>query len=392
MLWPVLALIPLSFLLAWPLTLIVIRLSQRVGALDSAGARGHSKILRNVPNTGGIAVFLAIAVPMLVGLLAITLASDSLIAIVPGLETHVERLHGEDGSLGTVLIGFGLLGGMLLMHIIGLIDDRASLGALPKLGVQIAVAATLAIWCEVRLLELLGPVPSVLITIAWIVVVTNAINFMDNMDGLAGGVSAIVASFLLTATIINGQWFIAAALALLIGALLGFLWFNLPPARVFMGDGGSLVVGFLLAVLTTRTTFFHGDLGGSWYGVFMPLIMLAIPIYDFTTVTLIRLGQGKSPFVGDQQHFSHRLVQRGLSTTSAVVIIWCFTAVTAIGGISLGYLETWQAALVFTQTGLILLTLALLEWAGHRGMGDRSAGRPAATSTQPLQDDVTRGT
>jgi UDP-GlcNAc:undecaprenyl-phosphate GlcNAc-1-phosphate transferase len=170
----------------------------------------------------------------------------------------------------------------------------------------------------------------------------------------------------LIATILNAQWFIAGTLALLIGSLVGFLVFNYPPAKVFMGDGGSLVVGFVLAILTARTTYFDPNdpdfaLGGGWYGVFMPLIVLAIPLYDFLSVTLIRIGQGKSPFVGDQQHFSHRLVQRGLSKRAAVLVIWAATAVTGIGGIALGSLRGWQAILVGVQTVAMLLIIWLME-------------------------------
>jgi UDP-GlcNAc:undecaprenyl-phosphate GlcNAc-1-phosphate transferase len=181
-------------------------------------------------------------------------------------------------------------------------------------------------------------------------------------------VSAIAAALFMAACLVNGQWFIAATLALTIGGLAGFLVFNFPPARIFMGDGGSLMIGFLLAVLTARTTFLHADLGGGWYGVFMPPIVLAIPLYDLVSVTLIRLRQGQSPFVGDQQHFSHRLVQRGLSRRGAVAVIWSATAVTGIGGVFLGHLEAWQAILVGVQTVLVLLMLALLEHASRHAV------------------------
>jgi UDP-GlcNAc:undecaprenyl-phosphate GlcNAc-1-phosphate transferase len=259
---------------------------------------------------------------------------------------------------------------------VGVIDDRRSLGAMPKLLVQAATAFVIAALFDVRLLTLLetsyglGPWPSVIITVLWIVVVTNAINFMDNMDGLAGGVSAIAASLFMAACLVNRQWFIAATLALLVGALIGFLVFNFPPAKIFMGDGGSLVIGFILAILTARTTYYAPDdpypgqaMGTAWYGVFMPLVVLAVPLYDFVTVTAIRLRQGRSPFVGDQQHFSHRLVQRGMSKRGAVVVIWAATAVTGIGGIALGSLRPWQAALVGVQTLAVLAMIWLLEHA-----------------------------
>ena len=199
----------------------------------------------------------------------------------------------------------------------------------------------------------------------------SAINFIDNMDGLSGGVAAIAASCFLAATLVNGQWFIAVMLALLVGALLGFLVFNFPRradggGTVFMGDGGSLVVGLLLAFLTVRTTYIHPATetapgSGAWYAVLMPLVVLAVPLYDFASVVIIRLRQGRSPFMGDLQHLSHRLVRRGLSRRDAVITIYGLTGITSIGGIALGSLAPYQAVLVGVQTVLVLLVLALYE-------------------------------
>jgi UDP-GlcNAc:undecaprenyl-phosphate GlcNAc-1-phosphate transferase len=330
-----------------------------------------------VPNTGGVAIFIGVVVPMLAGaaLLATfdpgSLGLDWLFRAAPGLEAH---LPGIRQQLPDLLV---LLGALLVLHLMGLIDDRKPLRATPKLLIMLALAAGVSIFTGSRLLTLVdphvgGPWLSYLITILWIVVITNAFNFLDNMDGLSGGVGTIASTFFLIAALVNGQWFIAACLALLLGSLLGFLWFNFPwrgPATIFMGDAGSLVVGFLLAFLTVRTTYVSpGDtgIGSGWYGVFMPLVVLAIPLYDFTSVTIIRLSQGKSPFVGDLQHFSHRLVQRGLSRRAAVIVIHGFTAVTAIAGISLASLKPWQAALVGVQTILVLMVLATWEWSTVR--------------------------
>ena len=278
---------------------------------------------------------------------------------------------------------------MSVLHLMGLIDDWRSLNPWLKLAVQTATAVVMVVWFDVRLLTVLddhlplGAWPSTVATVLWIVTITNAINFLDNMDGLAGGVSAIAAGLFLAACIVNGQWFIAATLALLIGGLVGFLVFNFPPARIFMGDGGSMVIGFLLAILTARTTYYDPEqvdypLGGGWYGVFMPLVVLAIPLYDLASVTLIRLGQGRSPLVGDQQHFSHRLVRRGLSARGAVVVIWVATGVTGIGGVALGRLEGWQAILVGVQTLLVLVMLALLEHASRPAAQTPTQASPAS--------------
>ena len=171
---------------------------------------------------------------------------------------------------------------------------------------------------------------------------------------------------LMIATMLNRQWFIAISMGLLAGSLVGFLLFNFPPARIFMGDGGSLVIGWLLAVATIRTTFVDTAdpgyaLGSAWYGVFMPIVVLAIPLYDFTSVCVIRILQGRSPFQGDQQHFSHRLAGRGFSGRQAVITIWALAIVTGSGGILLGSVRPVLAILIGVLTLLVLLVLAIIE-------------------------------
>lgn len=372
MVLPIVVLIVVGLAISLPITAWLVRLGHRADMLDTPGARGHVKELRRVPNIGGTAIYLAVALPMVGGLAAIRLIdSEAWRDWMPALAEHLSRIR------QTTPTAVAMLACMTILHVIGLIDDRRSLGPLPKFIAQFACAAVMAVWFDVRLLTVLdnrlpfGEAPSVIITILWIVAITNAINFMDNMDGLAGGVSAIAAALFMIATILNAQWFIAGTLALLLGGLIGFLIFNFAPAKIFMGDGGSLVIGFLLAILTARTTYYDPAqpdfaLGGGWYGLFMPLIVLAIPLYDFITVSFIRIRQGKSPLVGDQQHFSHRLVQRGLSKRGAVIVIWGATAVTGIGGISLGSLRGWQAVLVGGQTLLVLMIIGLLEHASRR--------------------------
>jgi UDP-GlcNAc:undecaprenyl-phosphate GlcNAc-1-phosphate transferase len=361
----------LGLLIALPATALLIRLGHRLSALDSVGAAGHAKVLRAVPNIGGVAIALAVAGPLLAFAAGWQLLGPAQMSgLVPSLEPFAGRLS------ESVPAALALVACLLALHITGVVDDRRALGWRSKLLVQLLCASLLAAFFDVRLLTVLdhrlplGPLPSMVLAVLWIVVVCNAINFMDNMDGLAGGVAAISSSLFMIAAILNEQWFIASALGLLAGGLAGFLVFNFPPARIFMGDGGSLLVGFLLGVLTARTTFFDPEhperaLSGGWYAVFMPLIVLAVPLYDFASVTMLRLRQGRSPFVGDQQHFSHRLVQRGLSRRGAVLFIWSVTLVSGLGGIALGSLQPWQAVLVGVQTLLLLGMLAGLEYAGR---------------------------
>lgn len=375
----ILALVPLAFGLSTALTWALRAFGRRRALLDSAGAAGHSKALRAVPNIGGIAIFLSVAAPLLLGVLAVNggvvtwLLSDS--ALAEAVSVHVPGVRAQTP------LALALLACLAVLHVIGVLDDRRALGVLPKLVVMLLAAMVMSAVFDVRLLTMLDPLVggawlSIAITVLWLVVVTNAMNFMDNHDGLAAGVGVISGALFLTATLLNGQWFVAATLALLVGSLAGFLVFNFPRkggATIFMGDGGSLVLGFLLAFLTARTTYVPvGALSsqgpdsfasGAWYGLFMPLCVLAVPLYDLVTVSVIRIAEGRSPFVGDQRHFSHRLRARGLSPTQTVAVICGCAAITGIGGVLLSRLAPWQAALVGVQTILTLLVLALYEFA-----------------------------
>lgn len=369
----ILALAPLAFVIAAPLCAVVHRLSLRLGAIDTPGVAGQVKAApRRVPNTGGIGVFWAIALPLGLGLLALTFFGDALETSLPARAT--EHLP---GARERVPLGVVLLIALAVLHTVGLVDDRRPLGPWIKLGIMLACGLAVAMTQETRLLTVLdahvgGAWLSLGITVLWFAVVTNALNFLDNMDGLSAGVTAIAGGCFLATALLGGQWFVAAVLALLVGACLGFLVWNFPRAKLFLGDGGSLVLGFLLAFLTVRTTYFTdepGVLGIASHPavVLMPLVVLAVPIYDFVTVTAIRLSQGRSPFVGDLQHLSHRLVRRGLSRTNAVIVIWGFTGATGLAGIALGAADGWAATVIFAQVALLLLVLAIFEYASSPG-------------------------
>ncbi len=353
-----LLLIPLAFALSLPLTWLCRGAAHRMGHLDKPGE--HKQHARPIPVTGGVAIFWATLAPMLVGLAcAWWLPKETWARLLPEAVDHLPYVH-EHTALALTLIG-----ALAALHVVGVIDDRKHLGPFGKLVVQLLAAAALAVFFRVRVLEALGPAVSVALAVLWIVAITNAFNFLDNMDGLSAGIATICAAIMLAIALMGAQWFVAATLALLIGAMLGFLVFNFPPASIFMGDGGSLVIGFVLAFCALRLTYVELEPGAvaqaRWWAVFTPIVVLAIPLYDLASVTLIRLSQGRSPFRGDTQHFSHRLVRKGLSRRAAVVVIYACTLATGIGGILLGRVPGWAAALVVAQTGAVLVVLALLE-------------------------------
>lgn len=362
----VFSLTPVAFVLAAGTTVLVLRISRRVGAVDSLPIAGQVKeVPRPIPNTGGIGIVVGVLLPMMAGLIAITahaMGMFDLASLLPeSLARHVP------GMVDRLMLGWGLVVATLGLHVLGVIDDRRPLGAGIKLVAMIGIATLLAYYTDTRLLSMLdvhvgGAWLSVAITVVWFVVITNAFNFIDNMDGLSAGVAVIIAACLLATSLLAEQLFVPALLALVAGSAAGFLLLNFPPARIFMGDGGSLVLGFLLAFASVRVTYLpEGSPSFELHAVFTPIIILAIPLYDFGSVVLIRLSQGRSPFVGDLQHFSHRLVKRGLSKRNAVLVIYGCTLVTALGGVAMPTLEPWQAGLVFSQTLGVLFVLALFE-------------------------------
>ncbi|MGB7160371.1 MAG: MraY family glycosyltransferase [Tepidisphaeraceae bacterium] len=359
---PILILAGVSFVIAWTLTLAMKRVAPRIGFVDKPG---HRKIHHNPkPLGGGVAIFWAVALPLLAVIVYCNIYDAQNWSGTIRVDTTVYAAYAA-GVRDKTPLALTLLGAAFALHALGLIDDRKALGPYAKLVAQFAAAAALVIpFPEMRILTALGSTFSIVVSILWIVGVTNAFNFLDNMDGLSAGVASVcTTAFLITAISIE-QWFVAGTLALLLGALVGFLCFNFNPATIFMGDSGSLVIGFLLGALTVRTTFLPPDIawGAGWYAVFAPVIVLAVPLYDMIVVSLIRLRRGKSPFVGDNNHFSHRLVARGMSRRTAVLCIYLVTAATSVAAILLPHVHsTFLAMLIFVQTILVLGVVALLE-------------------------------
>ncbi len=306
-----------------------------------------------VPLLGG----LALAVTLLVGMLATRAAFEM---VVP-------------------------LAAALLISIVGLVDDVLSLKPATKLIAQIALAAALVYfgyrlnWLESRLLDSL-------VTIVWVVGLTNAFNLLDNMDGLCAGIALIVAVMLMVGISTGVTRDLAGSqltyLALLAGATVGFLIYNFPPASVFMGDGGSLLLGFSLAALTLSPEGVRGSRADVVSVITAPVFVLLIPIFDTSLVTALRLLSGRSPARGGRDHSSHRLVAMGLSERTAILVL-CFLA--AVGG-AIGNLlrqaEGWSIA----AGGLFVLAMGLFAayLARIKVYDDPALATPARGAVTPL--------
>ncbi len=254
---------------------------------------------------------------------------------------------------------------VLMLFILGLWDDKKQLGPIIKLILQFIVAFLAATLADVRVeLFIENKIATTALSALWMVLIINAFNFLDNMDGLAAGIAAIASCILLFAAAISQETFTCILAIIFIGALAGFLLFNFPPAKIFMGDAGSLPLGFIVAVFTLRTTYYQEAAGTHTYPIFLPALVMAVPLYDFISVSLIRICQGKSPLVGDTQHFSHRLKNRGLTDTQTVLTLYLATLCTGLGATFLYQVNLAGAILIFTQTFMILAIIAIFETTG----------------------------
>lgn len=278
---------------------------------------GHRKIHSEpIPLAGGLAVFVGMAAPLLV---AVVVASAHRL---PASALPLTHGLGKRGSQLAVIM-LGALG----MLILGWWDDKRELPPIAKLAGQILIAAAVAT-SGVRITLFIPNVAiSFALTILWILTVTNALNFMDNMNGLCTGLGVIGCAWFALSAAIAGQYLVALLALLASGALLGFLPYNFPKASAFLGDSGSHLVGYLLAILAILPHYYTAD-HPSAVAVLVPLLILAVPLGDLVWVVLLRLRLGKPFYVGDTNHLSHRLVRRGLSQRTAVLIIWLIAAVT----------------------------------------------------------------
>jgi len=285
-----------AFVLAVGVTPLVRRLAIKLGVVDRPAARKiHA---RTTPLLGGAAIYLAFIV---------TLA-------ILGDRFYVQQVIGI--FLGATVCSF-----------MGLWDDRLGLGALVKLVGQIA-ASLLLIASGVQVRVLPSQVLNLAVTIFWMVGITNALNLLDNMDGLSGGVGATAAVFFLLLAVMSGQYLVGALAAALLGACLGFLFYNFNPASIFMGDTGSLFLGFVLAAVGIKLRFPDNVHFVTWM---IPVVVLGLPIFDTTLVVISRLRRGLNPLTAaGKDHVSHRLVKMGFTQREAVLILYLVCAILGI--------------------------------------------------------------
>lgn len=364
-------------------TAMMRRCAPRWGLVDHPAARKvHEK---PTPLGGGLGIYFGFVIPMALGHLAAwRLAGleewpewlpESLRVLIPGALERAGQMW--------MIIGAGTL-----LSAAGLLDDLRPIPWKPRLALQFAIAAGLVAGGVRGTLFVEYPWIGAVLTVLWIVGLINSMNFLDNMDALAGGIGLIAAILFATVMLLltsEPRWLVGGALLVLAGSLIGFLVHNRPPARIFMGDAGSTFLGLLLACLTVLGTFYDESAAGR-HVILAPLCVLAVPIYDTMSVIWIRLREGRSPFQPDKSHFSHRLVELGLTRVGAVRTVHLCTLTTGLGAILLYRVNGWDGALVIVTMVLCVLALiTVLESAGRRNHRAVTSSNNAPNDKPPVE-------
>jgi UDP-GlcNAc:undecaprenyl-phosphate GlcNAc-1-phosphate transferase len=357
-----------AFALATLAVPVSARIARRYGVLDDPGPRKVHGV--PTPRLGGIAVFVAFAIVVLAGYLGVPI-----LVRVAWVRTHLAAplaLLQEAYRVETKLLA--VLLGATIVFAIGLLDDV--LGTRFKVSWKAAgqvVAAVVLVAGGVRTDILYYDVPNVLLTLVWVVGITNAFNLLDNMDGLSAGVAFVASTVLLLNAWLLGEFFISLVLVAFMGSLLGFLVYNWYPATIFLGDCGSLFIGFVLASLTLLQRYVS-HASSTYFSVLMPVLVLALPILDTTTVTLIRLREGRPIYVGDSRHLSHRLVSLGMRPPLAVFTIYLVSLGVGLGAVGLPHANLVHAVILLVQA-LTVVAVVLILLFYERRTEPRDAGR-----------------
>ena len=332
------------------LTPVAIRVAIRLDHLDHPG--GHKAHESPVPYLGGLVLVVSFAAAVLVASVA----------------------WQPNSGVRELLIVLGVAVGLA---IVGLVDDLRQLSPMWRLLTE--VGAAVAVWSIESGIELSGIVAvDLILTVLWVVGITNAFNLLDNMDGLSAGLGAIACAAFFAIAVANGQFLVAALAVGLAGCTIGFLRKNFYPARIYMGDGGALFVGFMIAYLGIKLRF-EGEVSVT---ALVPIIVCAVAIFDTTLVTIARLVTGRSPFQAGRDHVSHRLVKIGLSVPVAVGVIYFAAATLGVMAFVVSRIDAtsaWIVAGLITVTmvvgGVLLLTVSVYP-ENNRGLDHVSRREP----------------
>ena len=305
-------------------------LAQKVGAMDvpKDNRRMHH---HPIPRMGGLAIFIAFFLSVLV------------------FSKEIDR------QLASILLG------AVVIVILGVFDDKYALGALLKLVVQLLAACIVVFYGDCRIDRFTNPfgdslysywdlgVFSYPLTIIWIVAITNAVNFIDGLDGLACGVSCISALNMLVIALLVSDTSVAIVMAALTGACLGFVPYNFNPAKIFMGDTGSTFLGFMLASVSILGLF----KAYAAISFAVPFLLLGLPIFDICFAIIRRVAHGQNPMAADRGHFHHRLIDMGFSQKQTVAIAYVLTGILGLSAVLLTVSGAMKALILLSAIILV---------------------------------------
>lgn len=323
--------------IAFATTPLARALAVRVGAMDRPDARRIHSV--PTPRFGGLAIAFAV--------LVVAWAAR----VLPGPARELDPMP----LLGLTCAAIPVLA-------LGLYDDRHSASPWAKLALQTCAALTLTVFgYGVPLLtNPFGPAIvtgfwSIPLTVLWVIALTNAINLIDGLDGLAAGIVAIASAALWLTARGHGDFYVMFIAALLLGSCAGFLGWNKPPARIFMGDTGSQFLGLTLSALS----LLENRKGTAALTLLLPLVALGVPLADSALAFVRRLARGQHVFRGDTRHIHHRLLEAGLSPTAALLVLWTLSAVFGVAAVLLERLPHAWTPVIVAALGVVLLAVLL---------------------------------
>jgi UDP-GlcNAc:undecaprenyl-phosphate GlcNAc-1-phosphate transferase len=359
------AVLTVAFLCSAAAVLVLVPLVRwvavRTGFVDEPGGRKAHR--QPVPLGGGVALLVGTLGPVLgAAILSWLWQRDaSLFSVPAALQGDVAR------AAERLPLVLKVCAGGLAVAGLGFWDDLQGMKAPTKLAAQFAIATAVALVPDVRITLFIhvGWV-QVAVTAVWIVLMMNSFNLLDNMDGQSALVAFLCGGALLVLALQTAQYFIAGLLLALLGSLAGFLAFNLPPAVIFMGDTGSMFIGYVLAVATTLTAFLTTRAVNPFFPVLVPLVVFAVPLYDVLSVIAIRLHKGKPLLEGDRSHVSHRLMRLGMGERTVLLTVGLMVLATSPGATIPYGSSTWRVFVPALQALAVLLVIILLELVSAR--------------------------
>lgn len=343
--------IALSMVISFMATPAVKRMAYKIGAVDvpKDGRRMHD---HPIPRLGGLAIALAFILTVL---------------LTVELNQQIQGI---------------MLGGIMIL-VLGVLDDSLTLPAMPKFIVQIVAASVVvAHGCSIRFIT--NPFSSevgdcfdlgflaVPVTIIWIVTLTNAVNFIDGLDGLAVGVSGISAGTMLVISLLVAEPQVAVIMGCLLGACIGFIPYNKNPAKIFMGDTGSTFLGFILSAMSIQGFF-------KLYAIIsfvVPFLILGVPIFDITFAVLRRLAKHQNPMTADREHIHHRLIDMGFSQKQTVAITYTLTGILGLAAVLLTSSGEVKALILIGSVIVVgALGIMVIFGPNHRPTGKKEGGK-----------------